>query len=137
MLFDIKRTARIRKQGITKLQWDDWLTVNSIIWYSLLVASLNAVFFSGGSNFMTPEEEAALTPETTAERVAGSKWVLVVEESMVLTVWSCKLGMLFLYSRITYGNPLLHSVGAIDPLLLRYGPLEGRTYHHADSAPLL
>ena len=54
---------------------------------------------------MTPEEEAALTPETIAERVVGSKWVLVVEEAMVLTVWTCKLGMLFLYRRITYVNP--------------------------------
>lgn len=50
---------------------------------------------------MTAEEEAALTPETTAERIAGSKWVVVVEEAMVLTVWTCKFGMLFLYRRIT------------------------------------
>lgn len=52
---------------------------------------------------MTAAEEAALTPETTADRVAGSKWVLVSEEAMVLTVWTCKLGMLFLYRRITQG----------------------------------
>ena len=95
------RAARIRKRGYSKLQTDDYLALNLIFWYTLLIVALNEVFFSGGSNFMTPEEEAALTPETTAERVVGSKWVLVVEEAMVLTVWTCKLGMLFLYRRIT------------------------------------
>ncbi|KAL8978182.1 MAG: hypothetical protein Q9177_006470, partial [Variospora cf. flavescens] len=95
--------ARIRKRGFTKLQTDDWLVFNLIFWYTLLVVSLNKIFFSGGSNFMTEEEEAALTPEITAQRVVGSKWVLVSEEAMVLTVWTCKLCMLFLYRHITSG----------------------------------
>ena len=94
--------ARARKRGLTSLQTDDWLTINCIVWYTLLIVSVNQVFFSGGSNFMTPEEEAALTPTTVAERVAGSKWIVVLEEAMVLTVWTCKLGMLFIYRRITY-----------------------------------
>ncbi|KAL8703707.1 MAG: hypothetical protein Q9201_003108 [Fulgogasparrea decipioides] len=59
---------------------------------------------------MTPEEEAALTPKTTAERVAGSKWVVVLEEAMVLTVWTCKLGMLFIYQRITQGLKQARSI---------------------------
>ena len=98
--------ARARKRGLTSLQADDWLTINCIVWYTLLIVSVNQVFFSGGSNFMTPEEEAALTPETIAERVSGSKWVVVLEEAMVLTVWTCKLGMLFIYRRITYDAPI-------------------------------
>ena len=105
--------ARLRKRGLSKLQVDDWLTFNTLVWYTLLIIALNQVFFSGGSNFMTPEEQAALTPETTAERVVGSKWVLVVEEAMVCTVWTCKLAMLFLYRRITYdptGNGILQIV---------------------------
>lgn len=118
----MQRIARVRTRGCSKLQLDDWLTVNSILWYTLLVISLNKVFFSGGSNFMTPEEEATLTPQTTAERVEGSKWVLVVEEAMVLTVWTCKLSMLFLYHRITYdGNsspvPLKRTLHAEDNIL--------------------
>lgn len=94
--------ARTRKRGLTSLQADDWLTINCIVWYTILIVSVNQVFFSGGSNFMTLEEEAALTPKTIAERVAGSKWVVVLEEAMVLTVWTCKLSMLFIYRRITY-----------------------------------
>lgn len=103
LVISLRLAARVRKRGVSKLQMDDWLTINLIVWYTLLIVALNEVFFSGGSNFMTPEEEAELTPETTAQRVAGSKWVLVVEEAMVLTVWTCKFCMLFLYRRITSG----------------------------------
>lgn len=105
ILFFSGSAARVHKRGVIRLQLDDWLTINCILWYTLLIVSLNKVFFGGGSNFMTAAEEAALTPETTADRVAGSKWVLVSEEAMVLTVWTCKLGMLFLYRRITYVYP--------------------------------
>lgn len=51
---------------------------------------------------MTPEEEAALTPEIVAQRVHGSKWVFVSEHAMLLTIWSMKAAMLILYTRITY-----------------------------------
>lgn len=50
---------------------------------------------------MTEEDITNLTPETTATRIAGSKWVLVSEETMVLTIWSCKACMLFIYRRLT------------------------------------
>lgn len=54
-----------------------------------------------GSNLMTDEEVAALTPEITAERMKGSKWVFVTEHAMLLTIWSMKAAMLVLYARIT------------------------------------
>jgi hypothetical protein len=50
---------------------------------------------------MTPEEIAALTPQTREDRIAGSKWVLASEEVMVLCVWTCKLCMLLIYRRLT------------------------------------
>ncbi|KAL8870632.1 MAG: hypothetical protein Q9174_003369 [Haloplaca sp. 1 TL-2023] len=103
LVIGLRLVARIRKRGFASLQIDDWLTVNCIVWYTLLIVSANQVFFSGGSNFMTPEEEAALTPEIVEERIAGSKWVVVFEEAMVCTVWTCKLGMLFIYQRIVQG----------------------------------
>lgn len=52
---------------------------------------------------MTDEDVAALTPESFAERTAGSKWVFVSEHSMILTIWSCKVCMLVLYASITEG----------------------------------
>ncbi|KAK5161627.1 hypothetical protein LTR04_004012 [Oleoguttula sp. CCFEE 6159] len=39
---------------------------------------------------MSSDELAALTPETKAERINGSKWVLVSEEAMIMAIWSCK-----------------------------------------------
>lgn len=95
--------ARIRKLGIAKIQADDYLMINATIWYTVLVFSINEVIFSGGSNFMTSEEEAALTPETIRERITGSKWVFVSEQAMILTIWSLKLCMLFIYRRLTEG----------------------------------
>ena len=94
--------ARIRKLGITKLQADDYLMVHAVLWYTVLVIAVNKTIFGGGSNFMTAEEEAALTPATIRERTKGSKWVVVSEQAMILTIWSFKLCMLFIYSRLTY-----------------------------------
>lgn len=94
--------ARIRKLGLAKLQADDYLMVHATLWYTVLVVSINKTIFGGGSNYMTAAEEAALTPETIRERIKGSKWVVVSEQAMVLTIWSLKLCMLFIYSRLTY-----------------------------------
>ena len=72
-----------------------------ILWYTLLYVSANQIIFGGGSNYMTEEDIANLTPETRRARIAGSKWVLLDEESMLLTIWTCKLCMLFIYRRLT------------------------------------
>lgn len=75
----------------------------ALIWYTILCVSLNEVASGGGSNLMTPEDVAALTPEIKEERVRGSKWVFVSEHAMVLTIWSLKFCLLSLYFRITDG----------------------------------
>lgn len=80
--------------------------LNAMIWYTVLIVSVNKIIF-GGSNLLTPEEEANLTPKTIRERIIGSKWVFVSEHAMVLTVWSLKLCMLFIYRRLTYVNSLV------------------------------
>ena len=74
----------------------------AVFWYTLLYVSSNKIIFGGGSNFMSEEDIANLTPETQQMRVAGSKWVLVNEQSMVLTIWSCKICMIMIYRRLTY-----------------------------------
>ncbi|KAH8802994.1 hypothetical protein F5884DRAFT_903598 [Xylogone sp. PMI_703] len=52
---------------------------------------------------MTPEEIVALTPEIKAARIAGSKWVLLNEEVMVMSIWTCKVCMLLIYGGLTEG----------------------------------
>lgn len=75
--------------------------INTAAWYTVLVISINKIIFGGGSNFMTTEEQATLTPEIRRERIAGSKWVIVSEQAMILTIWSLKLCMLCIYRRLT------------------------------------
>lgn len=87
--------------------------INATIWYTILAVSVNKIIFGGGSNLLPPEEAATLTPKTIQERIKGSKWVFVSEHAMVLTVWSLKLCMVFIYRRLTY---VFKSV----PPLLRY-----------------
>ena len=50
---------------------------------------------------MTDDEIANITPEVIEERTAGSKWVLVSEEAMIMAIWSCKACMLLIYRRLT------------------------------------
>ena len=90
------------KLGFSKMQADDYLMVNATFWYTLLAVSINKMIAGGGSNYMTAEEEASLTPQTIKDRIEGSKWVFVSEQAMICTIWSLKLCMLFIYSRLTY-----------------------------------
>lgn len=77
----------------------------AVVWYTILCVALNEVASGGGSNLMTPEDEANLTPSSYAERVRGSKWVFVSEHAFILCVWSCKSCMLVIYARLTYVPP--------------------------------
>jgi hypothetical protein len=89
------------------LQVDDYLIVAAVGFYTLLCVSLNQVVFGGGSNLLTDEEIATLTPESIKDRTLGSKWVFVSEHAMVLTIWALKAVMLLLYARVTY---VIHSL---------------------------
>ncbi|KAH6665186.1 hypothetical protein B0J14DRAFT_522404 [Halenospora varia] len=99
----LRYIARIRRFGITGLKPDDYIVAHGMVWYTILCVAFNKVASGGGSNLMTAEDLAALTPEITADRISGSKWVLVSEQSMILTIWSMKACMLLLYAGITEG----------------------------------
>lgn len=94
--------AQIRRLGIRGLQIDDYLVIFGAAWYTVLCVAFNQMLQGAGSNLMTPEEVEALTPEITRERVLGSKWVFVTEHAMLLTIWSMKIALLLLYTRLTY-----------------------------------
>lgn len=103
---DNTRASQARRLGPRNLRTDDWVVISAIPWYTLLAVSLNKIIFGGGSNYMTQEDILALTPETKHQREIGSKWVLLSEEVMVLTVWTCKICMLLMYKRLMYDLPL-------------------------------
>ncbi|KEF61489.1 uncharacterized protein A1O9_03056 [Exophiala aquamarina CBS 119918] len=95
--------SKVRRVGIRNLQLDDGFIAFGLFAYTMLCVSFNEMATGAGSNLMTPEEEAALTPAITAQRVNGSKWVFVSEHAMLLTIWSMKAAMLILYTRVTDG----------------------------------
>ncbi|KAJ9624409.1 hypothetical protein H2203_005144 [Taxawa tesnikishii (nom. ined.)] len=66
--------VRTRKLGGSqRWQFEDWMAVHTIFWFTLLILALNKIVYGGGSNFMTSEEQAVLTPKTKAERACTSK----------------------------------------------------------------
>jgi hypothetical protein len=113
--------AQTRRHGIRNLRPDDWITITVIPWYTLLVVSLNKVVFGGGSNFLSPDELASLTPESREARIVGSKWVLVSEVMMVLTIWTCKVCMLLIYKRLTQVTPSMDACSFLSNLEIPEG----------------
>jgi hypothetical protein len=55
------------------------------------------------TNLMLPSDIPNLTPESIKSRIHGSKLVLVVEQSMIMTQWGCKICLLLLYNKLTFG----------------------------------
>lgn len=80
---------------------DDALIAVGFVAYTILVISFNEILSGPGSNLMTAEELAALTPSIRAGRIRGSKWVFVSEHAELLTIWSMKAAMLVLYAKIS------------------------------------
>lgn len=57
------------------------------------------------SNLIDPDEKVVLDATEIATRVYGSKWVLVVEQMQILTIWLMKFCLLLMYNRLTYVSP--------------------------------
>ena len=55
------------------------------------------------TNLMQPGDIPQLTPASIQSRIHGSKLVLVVEQSMIATIWGCKICLLLLYNKLTFG----------------------------------
>lgn len=54
-----------------------------------------------GSNYLSLEEAARLTPQEAEMAVYGSKMALVNELCALSTIWLVKIGLLILYHRLT------------------------------------
>jgi hypothetical protein len=54
------------------------------------------------SNLIDPNEKVVLDAAEIATREYGSKWVLVVEQMQILTIWLMKFCLLLMYNRLTY-----------------------------------
>ncbi|KAF2404940.1 hypothetical protein EJ06DRAFT_552412 [Trichodelitschia bisporula] len=91
--------------SIKKLKIDDWLMLLALACYTTLIVVINEVY-STKSNLIAPGEDVnAFSPEERAERMRGSKLVLVVEQMQCVTIWMLKACLLFLYNRLTLNLP--------------------------------
>jgi hypothetical protein len=77
-----------------------WLIGRVQCFYTILIVCINIVV-SLDTNPMLLEDTPKLTPESIMSRIYGSKLVLVVEQSTIVTVWGCKACLLRLYAKLT------------------------------------
>ncbi|WYZ37693.1 hypothetical protein EsH8_II_001199 [Colletotrichum jinshuiense] len=105
MVFILLRLyGRARKLGGARnYQTDDYLQLVAAFFYTLLLISLNVVLKHGGSNLYPPELEGTFTADEIADRIEGSKIVLVSEQAMLNLIYVLKVCLLILYTRLTLG----------------------------------
>lgn len=70
--------------------------------YTTLIVTMNIVAHLD-TNLMLPSDIPLLTPESIKSRIRGSKYVLVVEQCMIMTIWGCKVCLLLMYNKLTFG----------------------------------
>jgi hypothetical protein len=83
-----------------KFQADDVMMILAVMTDTVLMVTIN-ILSTKNSNLIDPANPPMLTPQEIAERTYGSKLVLVVEQSQILTTWLVKACLLFMYSRLT------------------------------------
>ncbi|KAG9241497.1 hypothetical protein BJ878DRAFT_520441 [Calycina marina] len=88
--------------SIKRFQAEDYVMFFVFVTYTVLVVNMNIVA-SLDTNLMMPQDIASLTPSSITSRIRGSKLVLVVEQSMIVSIWGCKVCLLFMYNKLTLG----------------------------------
>jgi hypothetical protein len=58
-----------------------------------------------GSNYLSPEDAAALNPKEAEMAIYGSKMALAMEMCALATIWLVKICLLILYHRLTLVTP--------------------------------
>jgi len=88
--------------SVKRFQPEDY--VMAVVWgfYTNLIINMNIVAHLD-TNLMLPSDIPLLTPESIKSRIHGSKLVLVVEQSMIMTIWGCKICLLLMYNKLTFG----------------------------------
>lgn len=88
--------------ALKRYQTEDYIMVVVLGFYTTLVSVMNIVAHLD-TNLMMPGDIPNLTPASIKSRMHGSKLVLVVEQSMIMTIWGCKFCLLLMYNKLTFG----------------------------------
>ncbi|KAK2607039.1 hypothetical protein N8I77_005748 [Diaporthe amygdali] len=103
LLIIFRLIARARRLGVRDYQADDYLMLLVALLYTALIVCLNIIADGGGSNLYPPELEQTFTPKDIQERIYGSKIVVVSEQAMLNVIYTIKVCMLIMYTRLTLG----------------------------------
>ncbi|KAG6009334.1 hypothetical protein E4U21_002642 [Claviceps maximensis] len=93
-------SRRIKLGKWRDLMIDDYLMLFALVNFTGVVVSINEVA-KNGSNYMSPEAAAALTPEGVHNAIYGSIMTLLLEIFTLTGTWTIKACLLFLYTRLT------------------------------------
>ncbi|TGO40968.1 hypothetical protein BHYA_0028g00090 [Botrytis hyacinthi] len=88
--------------SVKNYQLQDYVMLVVFLFYTTLMVSINIVF-NLDTNLISPADIPLLTPASIASRVKGSKLVLVVEQSMIMTIWGGKACLLLMYMQMMQG----------------------------------
>ncbi|KAG6061955.1 hypothetical protein E4U17_006078 [Claviceps sp. LM77 group G4] len=96
-------SRRIKLGKWKHLMLDDYLMLFALVNFTGVVISINEVA-KNGSNYMSPEAAAALTPEGVHNAIYGSVMTFVLELFTITAIWTVKACLLILYARLTRGT---------------------------------
>ncbi|KAG6267533.1 hypothetical protein E4U49_007994 [Claviceps purpurea] len=96
-------SRRIKLGKWRHLMLDDYLMLFALVNFTGVVISINEVA-KNGSNYMSPEAAAALTPEGVHNAIYGSVMTFVLEIFTITGTWTIKACLLILYARLTRGT---------------------------------
>ncbi|QPC76880.1 hypothetical protein HYE68_007632 [Fusarium pseudograminearum] len=93
-------SRRMLLGSVKKLQVEDYLMIIAMFTDTLLMVGMS-IISQTSSNLIDPSEHVVLDAAEIARREYGSKWVLVVEQMQILTIWLMKYCLLLMYNRLT------------------------------------
>ncbi|KAJ4308118.1 hypothetical protein N0V84_012287 [Fusarium piperis] len=93
-------SRRMLLGSIKKLQLEDYLMLAAMITDTVLMVGMSIVSQTS-SNLIDPNDKHVMSQAEIDERIRGSKWVLVVEQMQIITIWTMKYCLLLMYNRLT------------------------------------
>ncbi|RSL45991.1 hypothetical protein CEP53_010512 [Fusarium sp. AF-6] len=93
-------SRRMLLGSIKKLQVEDYLMLCAMITDTVLMVGMSIVSRTS-SNLIDPNDNHVMSQAEIDERIRGSKWVLVVEQMQIITIWTMKYCLLLMYNRLT------------------------------------
>jgi hypothetical protein len=93
-------SRRMLLGSVKKLQVEDLLMIIAMVTDTILMVGMS-IISQTSSNLIDPNEDVILDAAEIAKREYGSKWVLVVEQMQIMTIWLMKYCLLLMYNRLT------------------------------------